>query len=168
MNPTDTLKILKKNMIILFFKSNKLALNESKTNFIVFHTKSNKPPDDFRISLNSIDLKRVTNTKFLGVKIQENLSWKTHIDFICDRVSRTTGVLARLKHFLPKHALLLIFNSLCVSHMTYAITVWGAAPKLQRKCCIFGALFKCVLLLPRSLGLCSGVDRSVGACFSTL
>ena len=110
-----------------WFKTNKLALNETKTKFIVFHTQSNKPPDTFKITLNNVDLERVANTKFLGVMIQENLRWKTHIDYVCNRVSRATAVLARLKYYLPKHALLLIYNSLCISHMSYAISVWGAA-----------------------------------------
>lgn len=43
-------------------------------------------------------------------------------------MSRATALLAKLKHYLPKHALLLIYNSLCVSHMSYAISVWGASP----------------------------------------
>ena len=124
-----------------WFKTNKLALNESKTKFIIFHTHHNKPPDSFRITLNNVDLERVDNTKFLGVIIQENLNWKKHIDYICERVSRATALLARLKYYLPKHALLLIYNSLCLSHMSYAISVWGAAPsssinrmqKIQKK-----------------------------------
>ena len=112
-----------------WFKTNKLALNETKTKFMIFHTRFNKPPDSFKIVLNNVDLERVDNTKFLGVLIQENLGWKTHIDYICDRVSRATSILARLKHYLPKSALLLIYNSLCISHMMYAISVWGEAPK---------------------------------------
>ena len=43
-------------------------------------------------------------------------------------MSRATGVLARVKHYLPKRVLFTIYNSLCLSHMSYAITVWGAAP----------------------------------------
>ena len=75
-----------------WFKTNKLALNESKTKFIVIHSHHNKPPDSFRITLNIVDLERVDNTKFLGVIIQENLNWKKHIDYICERVSRATAL----------------------------------------------------------------------------
>ena len=65
--------------------------------------------------------------------IQENLHWNSHIDYECNRVSRATAVLAKLKHYLPKHALLLIYNALCISHMSYAISVWGAAPSSSFK-----------------------------------
>ena len=127
----DELKIIIKNdlaEISDWFKANKLALNESKTKFMIFHTRFNKPPSIFQISINNVELERVDNTKFLGVLIQENLQWNTHINNVCDRVSNATAILAKLKHYLPKYALLLIYNALCLSHTTYALSVWGAAP----------------------------------------
>ena len=112
-----------------WFKANKLALNETKTKFIIFHTCHNKPPSTFVVTLNDIELERVDHTKFLGVLIQENLSWKTHVNYISNRVSKAVAILSKLKHYLPKYALMIIFNSLCLSHISYALSVWGAAPK---------------------------------------
>ena len=111
-----------------WFKANKLALNETKTNYIIFHPKNKKPPENFTVTLNDVELERLTYTKFLGVLIQENLLWNHHINYISSKVSRSTGLLAKLKHYLPKYALLTIYNSLCLSHLSYAITVWGSAP----------------------------------------
>ena len=112
-----------------WFRANKLALNETKTNYVIFHSRyREKPPDTFSIILNNIELERVTHTKFLGVLIHENLLWNHHINYISSKVSRATGLLAKLKHYLPKHVLMTIYNSLCISHLSYAITVWGAAP----------------------------------------
>ena len=111
-----------------WFKLNKLALNETKTNYIIFHRPQKKPPDNFLIKLNDVELNRVKNTKFLGVILQENLKWNDHIDYISNKVSRATGLLARLKHYLPKTILFTIYNSLCLSHLSYAISVWGSAP----------------------------------------
>ena len=95
--------------------------------FLIFH-KFIKPPDDFRIELNGTELESVEYTKFLGVLIQENLKWDYHISYISNKVSRTVGILSKLKHYLPKYVLLIIYNSLCISHLSYALTVWGAAP----------------------------------------
>ena len=117
------------HIISNWFKANKLALNETKTNYLIFHSCRKKPPDDFRIILNNVQLERLKQTKFLGVLIQENLSWKHHVDYISSKVSRATGLLAKLKHYLPKHVLLTIYNSLCLSHVSYAISVWGSAPQ---------------------------------------
>ena len=55
--------------------------------------------------------------------------WNKHINYIGNKVSKATAILARLKHYLPKYTLKLIYSSLSLSHMTYAISVWGAAPK---------------------------------------
>ena len=72
-------------------------------------------------------LERVEITKFLGVLIQENLNWNSHIDYICNKISRTTGILSRLKHYIPKYILRIIYNSLCMSYISYAVTVWGGS-----------------------------------------
>ena len=96
---------------------------------MIFHTRWNKPPDNLQIILNDTELERVYNSKFLGVIIQEDLSWNTHINSVCDRVSRATAILAKLKHYLPKYVLTLIYNSLCLSHIMYALPVWGSAPE---------------------------------------
>ena len=51
-----------------------------------------------------------------------------HIHYIRNKVSTASALLAKLKHYLPKYVLKLIYNSLCLSHITYALPVWGAAP----------------------------------------
>ena len=112
-----------------WFKRNKMALNESKTKFIIFHKKHNKPPDNFPITLNGVNLERVHTTKFLGVLINENLDWSAHANHVCNKISRSTAILAKLKHYLPKYVLLTIYTSLCISHISYALTVWGGSPK---------------------------------------
>ena len=89
----------------------------------------NLKPDYLKITLNDIELERVEHTKFLGVTIHENLSWKPHIETVCNKVSKATAILAKLKHYLPRYALAIIFNSLCMSHISYALPVWGSAPK---------------------------------------
>ena len=111
-----------------WFKANKLALNESKTKYVVFHTVHNKPPSDFTIVLNNTVLERVQSTKFLGVYIQENLTWNIHTNYIANKISKTNGILARLKRQIPKCYLKVIFNSLLMSHILYGISVWGGSP----------------------------------------
>ena len=111
-----------------WFKCNKLALNESKTKLIIFHTIYNKPPDGFVITLNGVVLERVSITKFLGVFIHENLSWKAQIQYVCNKILKSTALLAKLKHYIPRYVLLIIYNSLCMSHVSYAISVWGGSP----------------------------------------
>ena len=65
----------------LWFRADKLSLNVNKTNFIMFNNKK-QPRTDVRIVLNGTNIEQVTHTKFLGVTIDENLSWRDHIKWL--------------------------------------------------------------------------------------
>ena len=51
-------------------------------------------------------MERVESIKFLGVLLDENLSWKDHIKYIEDKVAKNIGLLYRAKQFLNKDLLL--------------------------------------------------------------
>jgi hypothetical protein len=76
--------------------------------------------------LNSINITRVTETKFLGVTLQDNLTWISHINEKCKKISQTLALLKRLKHEVPLRTLKTIYSSLIEPHMIYAITAWGS------------------------------------------
>ena len=71
-----------------WFKTNKLSVNASKTNFMIMGTthQTSKPKTNIKVILDNVELSRVNKTKFLGVLIDEHLTWKDHIDAI----SKTT------------------------------------------------------------------------------
>ncbi len=74
---------------------------------------------------------------FLGLTINENLSWKSHINKIADKISKSMGILNKLKYFLPLNAKVLIYNSLILSHLNFCILALGykchRIIKLQKK-----------------------------------
>ena len=75
-------------------------------------------------------LERKDFVKFLGILIDDcNLKWKHHIDFISLKISKTIGILARLRHFVPTETLLMIYRSFIMPYLSYGICVWGRAPK---------------------------------------
>ena len=77
----------------------------------------------------NISLDKDESTKFLGVYIDCNLSWKTHINYSCKLLSRNSGVLNKLKHeFLP-HILLSLYFTLISSYLNYGIFAWGNGTK---------------------------------------
>lgn len=96
-------KIINNELTLLsaWFNENKLALNVSKTKFMIIHFINQKPPDEFKVFLDGIELENVKSTKFLGVMINENLSWNDHMGYIANKLSRINGVLARPKRLLP-------------------------------------------------------------------
>ena len=77
---------------------------------------------------------RVKTFYFLGVTLDQNLTWRNHIDIVCSKVSR---YIVRLKHVLSCYILNTLYNSLIALHLTYGILAWGmnaSSPfKLQKK-----------------------------------
>jgi len=121
--------------ITQWFNKNKLSLNVSKTKFIQFNS-YNSTSSNIPIRMNNIDIESASVIKFLGVYLQNDLSWNIHINEKAKQVSKTIGCLSRLKNFFPKDTLLTIYRSLIEPHLTYSILAWGTAPKknLNRLC----------------------------------
>jgi len=116
-----------------WFKTNKLSVNASKTNFMILGTPhmTNKHDyhDSLQIILDGTKLDRVTNTKFLGIVIDENITWKHHIDATSKTISRNIGVINKLKHYIPERILHSLYCSLVMPYINYGILVWGNACK---------------------------------------
>ena len=70
------------------------------------------------------------HVQYLGVLLDSNLSWKFHINNVALKVRRTVGVVASLRHFVPRTNLLNIYRSLILPYMTYGLAAWGQATKL--------------------------------------
>ena len=109
-----------------WFDANKLTLNVDKTKFMIFGTK--RILDKFtnvRLTFNNNIIERVDEFKYLGVKLDSNLSWITHIDYLCKNVSKRIGIIKRVKHFLPHQTTVMLSNALVIPHFDYGCTVWS-------------------------------------------
>ena len=89
------------------------------------------------IVIGSEPIERVAEFNFLGLTIDENLDWNPHLQKISNKVSRTLGVMCRLKNYLPVHILRLLYNSLVLPYLQYGILTWGfkigRIEKLQKR-----------------------------------
>ena len=105
---------------------NKLSLNIKKTKFMIFHT-LHKNIDSMipQIKIKDTCIERVLSFNYLGLLIDEHLSWTPHVNNIATKISKYTGVLCRLKHFIPSFILKTLYNSLILPHFTYGILAWG-------------------------------------------
>ena len=105
---------------------NKLSLNVKKTKFMVFYTQNKKiTPFIPSLKIGGKSIERVKNFNFLGLTINEKMSWKPHINKISNKVSKYVGVLNRLKRYLPGHILKIIYVSLIQSNLNYSLMAWG-------------------------------------------
>ena len=105
--------------------SNKLSLNVKKTKYMVFYTAHRKVTYPI-LTLNNIEIERVTQFNFLGVIISSNMKWNGHVTHISQKISRIVGIMYRLKHIYPQAVLLTLYSALIVPHLTYYLLAWGS------------------------------------------
>ena len=103
---------------------NKLSLNIDKTKFMIFSKPGSYIPPVIP-SIRQVTIEKVSEFNFLGVLIDESLTWKSHINKISSKISKGTGILCRLKNLLPEKILLNIYNALILPYLNYAILIWG-------------------------------------------
>ena len=115
--------------LMAWVSSNELALNVRKTNYMIFTNKRKIDFTNFAPKLGNIPIERKNVARFLGVLIDEKLTWKHHITAIKTKMSRYIGILYKLKHILPLSARINVFHSLVQSHLNYCSLVWGLSCK---------------------------------------
>ena len=89
------------------------------------HMTSSKIQQDLNVILDNTVLDRVSHTKFLGVLIDENLTWKYHIDWVSKTLSRNIGIMNKLKYFVPDSILHTLYCTFIWSYINYCILIWG-------------------------------------------
>ena len=67
---------------------------------MIFKTRGKKVNTPANVTINDKIIKQVKWTKFLGILIDEQMTWKTHINFITNKISKLSGIIARLKHYV--------------------------------------------------------------------
>ena len=92
-----------------------------------------KLPD---LKFNNIILKRVTELKFLGVMIDKNLNWQSHIKLVESKVSKNVGVLFKGSLHLIRHAYQYVSHLYIykyVSFIGYGNTAWASTSHSKHK-----------------------------------
>ena len=127
------------NKIADWLAVNKLSLNVQKTKFMIFHYRQRvlTENDIPCLMINNTLIERVTEFNFLGLTVNEYMNWNSHTQKIANKISRTLGVMNRLKRYLPISAMKLMYDSLILSHLQFGITSWGfewdRISKLQKR-----------------------------------
>jgi len=115
-----------------WFCANKLSLNVSKTNFILFSPKSNdKNVGITKINLGIQSIQRVNSAKFLGIYIDDELQWDEHINHIYRKLASGCYAVNATKNILTVSNLKQLYYSLVHPHLSYGIILWGLAFKYK-------------------------------------
>ena len=115
------------NKISQWTNLNQLTLNTEKTELMLITNRYFVENLDFRIQNESIIPK--TNCKFLGVILDNKLTFKSHIDSILSKVSRHSGILYKIKNNLPVTTRVNYYFAFIYPYLSYNIIVWGGTYK---------------------------------------
>ena len=108
----------------IWLKLNKLSRNIKKTKLMNFGRKQKKIKN-INISIDNVQIERVHSFNFLGIMLDESLTWTDHTNMVANKIPRVTGVLYRLKSVFPKEILLTLYNTLIESYIIYGLLVYG-------------------------------------------
>ena len=98
------------------------------------------------LRLSDHTLERVTEVKFLGVIIDDELSWEPQMIHLKQKLNASINIIKRLAKFIPKSQYNSLYNSLFKSHLSYCISSWGGvSPNKLSK--LFSIQKRCIRLL---------------------
>ena len=103
-----------------WLNANQLSLNVGKTKFMVFHS-ARKVVRYPVLVINNTPIERVTNFNYLGLQLSNDLNWDKHKCVISLKLTKTIGVLNRLRYEYPEEILLTLYNTLILPHLNYCI-----------------------------------------------
>ena len=131
----------------LWYRTNKMVVNTSKTKFIIFHSKGKKIKNITNLVYNSNEhgnndaklinnIERISNLsenkhdrfyKLLGIYFDEHLNFSRHIENTCAKLSKALFLIRRAKNFLTPKALKSLYYALFHPHLLYCINITGCA-----------------------------------------
>ena len=105
---------------------NKLSLNAKKTKMMIFHHRQRDISKmKLELFINDTKIEKVNEFNFLGIMLDECMTWDSHINKISGKISQVNGALSRLKKFVPSEILKMIYNALIQPHLNYGVLLWG-------------------------------------------
>ena len=112
------------SLISEWLKINKLSLNIKKTQFMIFTTK-NSSTQNIELKIDGHAIDQTFTTKFLGVLIDSQLSWKAHINYISGKIAKGIGIILKARKLFDSETLTTLYYSFIYPYLQYCNHVWG-------------------------------------------
>ena len=77
------------------------------------------------VTMDGTPIGREKYSKYLGITLDENLTWEHHCNNVANKMARNAGILNRVKNHLPTSSLCTLYNSLIFPHFSYGLEAWG-------------------------------------------
>ena len=121
------------NLANIWMLKNGLKLNALKSKCMLIHSSQKKVDGNLELFIDGLPIEQVWVMKFLGVLLNDALTWGDHIAHIRTKVSRSLNLLRRLSWFLPKSLRLLYFKSYVIPTFDYCDVVWSNCTTSEAK-----------------------------------
>ena len=99
-------------------------INKGKTKTVIFKSRYRKIPKHINFRINGQKIIPFDSVKYLGLTLQSDLHWKTHLTSLEKKLSRSISLLSKI-NYVPKFLLKTIYYSIFNSHLIYGCEVWG-------------------------------------------
>lgn len=115
----------------IFFQNHSLYLNPNKTKVVRFHNRQ-KNCVSFQFSVNGTRLCNETAVKFLGLYVDENLTWKPHCEYLISKLSSLVYLFKNVRGVLTVKQMITLYYAQVESRLRYGICFWGDSTLSQK------------------------------------
>ena len=129
LSSTDTVMNYELKKLAKWLRSNKLSLNPGKSDLVIFRSKTKKELDEINIKINKSKLSAVPDVNYIGVVLDEFLSWNAHVNNLCKKLAQTNGILSKLRHYVPQKTCISLYFSMSYSIVLYGSLAWQFTSK---------------------------------------
>jgi hypothetical protein len=102
-----------------------LTLNYKKTEYVEFGKPDGPSAKNLTLNIDGQRLRKVDQSKFLGVLIDRDLTWRGQIRKVITKLRQTMGLIGRAKGFMDEAQVLLLYNTMVLPHLQYCLINWG-------------------------------------------
>ena len=111
--------------LVCWLNVNKISLNIKKTELVIFKYKRKQFDGEIKFKLRRKRIFPTDSVKYLGVKIDGNLSWNSHIDYLSVKLNRANALLFKIRNLINSSILKTIYFAIFELHLNYCSLVWS-------------------------------------------
>jgi len=114
-----------------WLNANKISLNASKTELLIFRHPNKKMNYNLKVKLNGKLLRPSNYVKYLGMYIDSNLNWNHNTKVLATKLSRSLGMLSKIRHYVSRETLRSLYFAVFSSHLSYGSIIWLKILKIK-------------------------------------